>query len=371
MAIKIQGTTVLSDARELQNIASIDATSTTSIEGVIDGHLTAGTGISYASGTISHSDTSSATSVNNSGNTFIQDLTIDGNGHVTAIGSGTTSINDAIITLSAGTGLSGGGDFTTNQSGNETITLNLDLSELVNYTSYTGTTEFIARADNGQGTFFESRKAASSIDLSIFNNDAGFTTNTGTVTSVTVTAGTGLSGGGTVTGAGSVTLGVDLAELTDMTAGMVGTDEFIVLDVGQQGGENRRKAANEIGLSIFNNDAGFTTNIGDITEIQTGQGISGGGTSGQVSISLDLSNLPDFYSYSSSTEFAAYTSTGQGFSNARKAASQIGLSIFNNDAGFTTYDSANTLGLVDSAYVNARVGAGTDEFARTVAFLGL
>ena len=35
-----------------------------------------------------------------------------------------------------------------------------------------------------------------------------------------------------------------------MTATMVGTDEFIVLDNGAE----RRKAANEIPLSIFNDD---------------------------------------------------------------------------------------------------------------------
>jgi hypothetical protein len=33
--------------------------------------------------------------------------------------------NDATITLTAGTGLSGGGDFTTDQATNETITVNL------------------------------------------------------------------------------------------------------------------------------------------------------------------------------------------------------------------------------------------------------
>jgi len=41
----------------------------------------------------------------------------------------TASANDATITLAAGSGLSGGGDFTTNQSGAETITFNLDLQE--------------------------------------------------------------------------------------------------------------------------------------------------------------------------------------------------------------------------------------------------
>ena len=37
-------------------------------------------------------------------------------------------------------------------------------------------------------------------------NGAGYTTNTGTVTSITVSAGTGLTGGGTVTTSGTVTL---------------------------------------------------------------------------------------------------------------------------------------------------------------------
>ena len=107
-------------------------------------------------------------------------------------------------------------------------------------------------------------------------NGAGYTTNVGDITNVS--AGVGLSGGGT---SGSVTLTLDMSELTDMTATMVGTDEFIVLDASA----DRRKAANEIGLSIFNNDAGFTTNVGDITGVTAGSGISGGGTSGTVTVS--------------------------------------------------------------------------------------
>jgi hypothetical protein len=79
---------------------------------------------------ISHDDTSSQGSVNNSGNTVIQDVTLDGYGHVTGLTSKSLSIpsaaNNATITLSAGTGLSGGGAFTTDQSSNETITFNLE-----------------------------------------------------------------------------------------------------------------------------------------------------------------------------------------------------------------------------------------------------
>ena len=88
--------------------------------------------------------------------------------------------NDATITLTAGTGLSGGGNFTTDQSSAETISFNLDFSELTDMTGdISGTTEFILQ----DGTT-ESRKAASEIKISNFNNDSGFTTNTGTVSSL-------------------------------------------------------------------------------------------------------------------------------------------------------------------------------------------
>jgi hypothetical protein len=82
--------------------------------------------------TFTHADTSSQASVNNSGRTYIQDITLDGYGHVTGITSATETVTNtdtipanATITLSAGTNLSGGGNFTTNQSSNETITFNM------------------------------------------------------------------------------------------------------------------------------------------------------------------------------------------------------------------------------------------------------
>ena len=106
----------------------------------------------------------------------------------------------------------------------------------------------------------------------------GYSTTTGDITGVT--AGVGLSGGGT---SGTVTVTLDMSELTDMTAAMTGTDEFIVLDSGA----DRRKAASEIGLSIFNNDSGFTTNVGDITGVTAGSYLTGGGSSGAVTLNVD------------------------------------------------------------------------------------
>lgn len=102
--------------------------------------------------------------------------------------SGTPSIpsaaNDATITLSAGTGLSGGGNFTTDQGTNETITLNVALSELATSTT------------NGDGDYFvvvdtvgaQKKLTKGNINLSGFNNDSGFITGyteTDTLDSVT------------------------------------------------------------------------------------------------------------------------------------------------------------------------------------------
>lgn len=70
--------------------------------------VTAGSGISGGgtSGTvtISHADTSSQASVNNSGNTVIQDITLDTYGHVTGINSATVSIDYAAGNAALSTG---------------------------------------------------------------------------------------------------------------------------------------------------------------------------------------------------------------------------------------------------------------------------
>ena len=179
------------------------------------------------------------------------------------------------------------------------------------------------------------------INISGFNNDSGFTSNAGTITGVST--GTGLDGTAT---SGSVTITLDLSELADMTQTMVGTDEFIVLDNGAE----RRKAANEIGLSIFtndsdfisgvtweeitgdpanvnisgfNNDAGYTSNTGDITAVTAGTGMSGGGTSGSVTLNCTIDSPGEVglgnLSSSGNALAGAFTATGDitAFSDAR------------------------------------------------------
>lgn len=151
------------------------------------------------------------------------------------------------------------------------------------------------------------------------------------LTSATVGGVTSVSGGTGVdvsSSTGAVTFTIDLSELTDMTQTMVGSDEFIVLD----NGADRRKAASEIGLSVFNNDSGFVTSSG-VTSVSAGALIDVTGTT-TPSIAVDLSEL---------TDMTAAVNGGQdemvlldNGAQRRKLLSEIALSAFNNDAGWTS-----------------------------------
>ena len=161
------------------------------------------------------------------------------------------------------------------------------------------------------------------------------------------------------------TISLDLSELTDMTAGMAGTDEFIVLDAGSE----RRKAANEIGLSIFSNDSSFTSNAGTVTSIASGNGLqtnqAGSGAindSGSLSIKLASGSGLSVGSGGLSTNLAV-----EGLNNVTISSLASGQILKYNGTAWvnaadvgTTQASATTLGIAkfDSSDFDVNSGTG-------------
>ena len=134
----------------------------------------------------------------------------------------------------------------------------------------------------GSATFTSAGDTAS-IATTIAANSVELGTDTTGNYVATIATSAGLNGSSSSEG-GAATISLDLSELTDMTDAMVGTDEFIVLDAGAE----RRKAANEIGLSIFSNDSGFTTNTGTVTSVAGTGTVNGLTLSGTVTSSGSL-----------------------------------------------------------------------------------
>jgi hypothetical protein len=106
----------LNDLNELAAAINDDANYNTTLTTALGTKAAKTTSISAGSGltgggdlssnrTISHSDTSSQSSVNNSGRTYIQDITLDTYGHITGITSATETVTNTNTTYSAGTGL--------------------------------------------------------------------------------------------------------------------------------------------------------------------------------------------------------------------------------------------------------------------------
>ena len=212
------------------------------------------------------------------------------------------------------------------------------------------------------------------VNTSQFTLPAGAVPNNGLLT---MSTSPGLDGSATFTadqaGASTFTVSLDLSELTDMTQDVDGVnDELILLDSGAE----RRKRIGEIKLGQFNNDQGWTDNVGDITRVNitAGNGLSGSvntasgdhvqtihvGAGALIDVRADhvdvdlneLTDMGDTTAVAGTTDYLPILDSGV---QKKKKISTITLSDFNNDLG--NYGNW-TQNIGDITRVNITAGVG-------------
>ncbi len=248
----------------------------------------------------------------------------DGSGNVSiaatiaanSVALGTDTTGNYVATIATGTGLDGSAS-----SEGATPTISLDLSELATSTT-DGDGDYFVVVDTSN---VQRKLTKANINISGFNNNAGYTTNTGTVTSI---ATSGAITGGTITTSGTIAHSTADGYLHVPATGT--TNNGKVLTAGATAGA----------LSWE------TPTVGDITGVTAGSYLTGGGTSGTVTLNVDATSAntaSKVVARDASGNFSAGTITAALSGNATTATNISGYSgtywTSNNDGAGSGLDA--------------------------------
>ena len=264
------------------NISTSTGTQTGGLTVTINNDLTNNTQLTNGAGYITAGSTNTLTNKSGSNSQWTND-----ENYITS--ASLPTVNNATITINAGTNLTTGGDFTTNQSSNETITINM------------------ATGGVGAGTYGSTSNSTKidNITVDAYGRITAVTTGaTGNGDITGVTAGAGLSGGGT---SGTPTVSVDylgtdsIIKAAPTASGSISTADFVL--IANSSGNVFETALSTLPFSNYSGwnadgDTGSATVTSGGTLIFDGgtqQGIrtvaNNSGSGGTISVILEIDNL--------------------------------------------------------------------------------
>ena len=234
------------------------------------------------------------------------------------------------VSLSVGSGYGISTTATTVEVANADIRGLFTGSSGVNYNSTTGA--ITADSSEIRGLF------SASGDIS-YDNSTGvisFTNDAGDISAVT--AGTGLSGGGS---SGDVTLNVSGLTVSELSGGMLQTS-------GESFSNDDTSIMTSAAIEDKILDYGYTTNVGDITAVTAGNGLTGGSTSGTANVNVGAGS----YIVVNANDVAVDATTTNTASKivARDSSGNVAATYFNGTATSAHYADLAEIYSADADY---------------------